>query len=107
MRVVEITFRRLLRIWWALLWRNVVATACCMVAGGGVGFVVGYFLGSMGVPTGVIQILWGALGAILGFTCTFVPVWWVLGKDFGEFRLVLVAKDGGDPSPLPAPPARS
>jgi hypothetical protein len=33
------------------------------------------------------------IGAIMGIAISVVPMKMILGKDFGQFRLVLVAKD--------------
>jgi hypothetical protein len=46
----------------------------------------------MGVPVKTIQIVVAPLGFAMGLAFSIVPMKMILGKDFGEFRLVLFAK---------------
>jgi hypothetical protein len=66
----------------------VVAMLIGMVIGG----IIGFVLGAMGVPIRVIQIIVAPFGFVMGLAISVVPLKLILGKDFGEFRLVLLAK---------------
>ncbi|HZY17695.1 MAG TPA: hypothetical protein VFE82_04395 [Ramlibacter sp.] len=88
---LEVTWGRAVRVWWAYLWRNLLAILAMVVAGAGMGFVVGLVLGTLGVPIKTIQGVATVIGGLLGLAISVVPVKLILGKDFGEFRLVLLA----------------
>jgi hypothetical protein len=51
----------------------------------------------------MIKIICAPIGILLGLAISIVPVKMILGKDYGEFRVVLLAKDG--PPPPPASPS--
>ena len=90
----EITpeFSQLLRIWWAFVWRNILVSIVAMLGGFCVGFVLGFIMGAVGVPLIIIKIVCGSMGFVLGVAFSFFPVKMVVGKDFGDFRLVVVKK---------------
>lgn len=87
----EITWRRTWRIWWAYAWRNLLMTIASMIAGGIVGFIVGFLLGMLGVEQQIIQYVTGSLGFVIGFLLSVLPMRMILGKNFGDFRLVLIS----------------
>jgi len=58
---------------------------------------VGLVLGVAGASVKTIQIVTIPLGLILGIGTSIVPIKMILGKDFGEFRLVLVPKGQAAP----------
>jgi hypothetical protein len=87
---LEVTWPRLLRVWWAYFWRSLVAIVVAMVLGAIVGGILGAIMGVMGVSIQTIQLVTAPLGAILGLVISVFPMKMILGKSFGEFRLVLV-----------------
>ena len=89
---VEITWGRVIRVWWAYLWRNLMAIILSVIVGGAVGFILGFILGGMGAATSTIQLIIVPFGAVIGLALSIIPMRMILGKDFGEFRLVLVSK---------------
>jgi hypothetical protein len=95
---LEVTWARVVRVWWALFWRGLLAMLAAALAGGGVGFVVGFILGVLGTPIPTIQVICGFLGAILGLFISFVPVRLILARDYGDFRLALVPREPSEPS---------
>lgn len=99
---LEITWSRAVRVWWSYLWRNLFAIAVAMLIGMVVGGVIGFILGMMGVSIRTIQIVVAPIGFVLGVAISIVPIKMILGKDFGEFRLVLLAKQLQSPSGEPA-----
>ncbi|MDO8328853.1 MAG: hypothetical protein Q7T36_00075 [Fluviicoccus sp.] len=89
---VEITWGRVFRIWWAYLWRNLIAIIAAMIIGGIIGGILGAILGAMGVSLSTIQMIAGPIGLICGLMISVFPIKMILGKDFGDFRLVLIRK---------------
>lgn len=88
---LEITWGRMLRVWWAHFWRSMIAAIVGMLLGGVVGFILGAILYASGVTSPeTIQIIVGPIGFIIGVFISIFPMKMILGKDFGEFRLVLV-----------------
>ena len=94
---LEITRNRLVKIWWAHLWRNLIAMVVGFIVGWIIGFIIGFILGGMGASVHTIQLIVGPIGAVLGLAVSIVPMRLILGKDFGEFRLVLVKNEGRTP----------
>jgi len=90
---LEPTWPRVVKIWWSYLWRNMVAMVAAMFIGGIVGFIIGFILGAIGVPQNTIMTLTSSIGFLLGLAISIVPLRMIMGKDFGEFRLVLLAKN--------------
>jgi hypothetical protein len=89
---LEVTWGRAIRVWWSYLWRNLIAVAAALVIGGVIGGVLGFIMGAAGVPIKTIQIVTIPIGFILGLGISVIPMKMILGKDFGEFRLLLVPK---------------
>ena len=87
---MEVTWGRAARVWWSYLWRNLFAIVAAMVIGGLIGAVLGFILGIAGVAQNKIVMLTLPIGMIVGLGISIVPIKMILGKNFGEFRLVLV-----------------
>jgi ABC-type glycerol-3-phosphate transport system permease component len=100
---LEITWNRAVRVWWSYLWRNLIAIIVGLLIGIVVGAIVGFILGAMGVPVRAIQIIVAPIGFVIGLAISVVPLKMILGKDFGEFRLVLLAKQPQTTQPSTAP----
>jgi hypothetical protein len=91
---LQITWGRTFRVWWAFLWRNLIATVVAMVMAMVFGFVVGVVGTLLGLPLEAITAIAFPIGFLIGLAITIIPLRLILGKDFGEFRLVLVANQG-------------
>jgi ABC-type uncharacterized transport system permease subunit len=100
---LEITWSRAVRVWWSYLWRNLIAIVVGLLIGMLIGAVIGFILGAMGVSLRTIQIVVAPIGFVLGLAISVVPLKMILGKDFGEFRLVLLAKQPQVERPSNAP----
>lgn len=87
---LEITWKRAVKVWWAYLWRSVLAALCAMLIGGLIGGIAGFIMGLMGASGESIQLLIAPIGIVIGIGISIVPIKLILGKDFGEFRLVLI-----------------
>jgi ABC-type glycerol-3-phosphate transport system permease component len=97
---LEITWNRAVRVWWSYLWRNLIAIVVATIIGMIVCAVIGFILETMGFSVRTIQIIVAPSGFVIGLAISIVPLKMILGKDFGEFRLVLLAKQ-----PPTAPPS--
>jgi len=89
---LEVTWGRAIRIWWSYLWRSIIAMIVAAVFGGIAGAIVGVIGAILKLPLQGIQILSGILGIVIGLAVSIVPIKLILGKDYGEFRLVLLSK---------------
>ena len=94
---LEVTWSRAVRVWWSHLWRNLIAIVVAMILGGIVGLIIGFAMGAIGVPVKTIQLVTAPIGAVSGLAISVVPMKMILGKDFGEFRLVLLSKQSIQP----------
>ena len=90
---LEISWKRTIKIWWAYVWRNLIAIVISFFLGWILGFILGSILGFLGVPIRTIQLIISPIGGILGLLISIIPMKMILGKDFGEFRLVLLKKE--------------
>ena len=96
---LEVTWNRAIRVWWSYLWRNLLAILAAMLLGGLAGFFIGVVTGILGISTETTKLMATVVGAVIGLAISIVPIKLILGKDFGEFRLVLVKNDTGSYSP--------
>lgn len=87
---LEVTWKRAAKIWFAYLWRNILAIIGAVIIGAIVGGLFGFILGMLGASKETIQVVVAPIGFIIGIGISIVPLKLILGKDFGEFRLVLV-----------------
>lgn len=90
---LEVTWGRSARVWWAYLWRNLIAVFAGGVLGGILGGVLGAVMSAAGLPPDVSRRAALAIGVLVGLAVSIVPIRLVIGKDFGEFRLVLVSNE--------------
>ena len=88
---LEATWNRAIRVWWSLAWRSIIAAIVAMVFGGVVGFIVGVVGAILQLPIQAIQSVAAVLGIVIGLPISVVPIKLILGKDYGEFRLVLLS----------------
>jgi hypothetical protein len=92
---LEITWSRVIRIAWLLLWRCAVGGAVVgFVSGGVLGFIIGFIASVTGVPRdmslSIIRSVAAIVGGLLGLVWTCVVVRMALRKEFSDFRLALV-----------------
>jgi hypothetical protein len=90
---LEITWPRVFRLWWAYIWRTILVTLVALLLGGLVGAILGAVMGAAGVPIQTIQLVATFVGAAIGLAASVFPMKMILGKTYGEFRLVLVSSD--------------
>jgi hypothetical protein len=96
---LEVTWNRAFRVWLSYLWRNILAIIAATLVGMLFGFGIGFIMGAMGFSVLAIQFVTVPVGLIAGLAISVVPLKMILGMDFGEFRLVLLAKHSHSSSP--------
>ena len=89
---MEVTWGRAGMVWWAYLWRLVVCGIGSSIVGGIVGAIIGLVLAILKVPKEAIIFVSLPVGLLIGTLSSIIPMKLILGKDFGDFRLVLVSK---------------
>jgi hypothetical protein len=104
---LEVTWGRAIRVWWSYLWRSIIAMIVAAFFGGIAGAIVGIIGAILKLPLPAIQVFSGILGVVIGLAISVVPIKLILGKDYGEFRLVLLSnaarREPKTASPAPAP----
>jgi hypothetical protein len=89
MQELAITWPRVTRIWWLIVWRAAVGGG---LIGAAVGFVIGFIQGVMGYSRAAVIISTGIAGWMVGVAWTLVVVRMALLKVYSDFRLALVPK---------------
>jgi len=90
---LEITWMRTIKVWWSYLWRNLIAIIVAMLVGAIIGFILGFIMGALGISSQTIRFVVAPISGIIGLLISIVPMKMILGKNYGEFRLVLVKND--------------
>ena len=93
LRILPVTWRRATRVWWSYLWRNLIAIVATAVLAGIAGAIIGGILGAFGASPKTIQIVGTPVGMIIGLAISIIPMKMILGKNFGEYSLVLIKND--------------
>lgn len=89
MQELEVTWGRVMSVWWLLAWRSGLGA---VLIGAAVGFVIGLVGALAGVSTDTITVLSTIAGAVVGLVWAIVVVRMALRKQYGEFRLALVRR---------------
>ncbi len=78
---------------WSFFWRGLVITLGSSLAGGLLGFVIGFVFALAGLPVELIQIVGGLAGLVAGCFFIYLYVKWLLSSQLGRYRLQLVHND--------------
>jgi hypothetical protein len=87
---LEITWGRIIRVWWAFAWRNLILIFVSMLIGGIFGTVAGFVGALLGFSLEAIQMVVVPISFLIGVAISVVPFKLLLGKDFKGFKLVLI-----------------
>jgi hypothetical protein len=90
---LPVTWSRAARVWKSYFWRTLVALLASVILGAIVGGSLGFVMGVMGYSPESIRPVAVVVGLVVGIAVSIVPMKLILGKDFGEFRVVLLAKE--------------
>lgn len=109
--VLPVTASRVLRIWWSYFWRSLAVFAALflvLILGSILfGMLLSVIMTLVGLDPASMHLLVRLVGAVFGFLVgllsSVIPLWLILGRNFGEFRLALIAyrpapavAEGGD-----------
>ena len=99
---LEITWERVVRVWWAYLWRSLIVMILTFVALFVSGVILGLISKSLGFEHNVILTALKVFGFIVGICSSVIPFKWILGKDMGSFKLVLMSNSLTEKEPINA-----
>lgn len=97
-KALEVTNSRLIKIWWAFLWRFALATLGAFISAFIFGLILGSILG-MGIYMSgneiqdyeaMLENTGFVLGVVIYIAFTIVPIYLILNKKFKGFRLILI-----------------
>ena len=86
---IQVTWLRAFKVWWSLLWRGILFG---FLAGAGVGFILGFFMGLAGVKSETIKNVCTIAGYIVSIPVGIMVTKWVLGTRYSDFRIALVSE---------------
>lgn len=89
---LEVTWGRALRVWWAFFWRNLVGIVIAVLLSAVIGALLNVVLSAAGVSPETVSRVAMPFGVMLGIAASVVPIKLILGRGFGDFRLVLVSR---------------
>ena len=88
---VELTWGRVVKVWWSLLWRGLLFG---ILVGAVLGFIIGFVGGVARIDKAIISPLCLMFGALSGIPVGLWVVKKVLQKRFGDFRIALLTEVG-------------
>ncbi len=88
---LEITWKRAIQVWWLYSRWTSIAIGIFVMVGALLSFVIAPILEAIDFPEFAIQLVTIPPLIVTGFAIAIVPMKMILGKNFGEFRLVLLA----------------
>ncbi|PID77666.1 MAG: hypothetical protein CSB24_00275 [Deltaproteobacteria bacterium] len=91
---LEATWMRAVKVWWSFFWRKTIALIVGITLGTIIVILIGLVLRVSGASDEIIHLtirsIGMPIGVIIGFLASIVCIKMILGKDFGEFRLILL-----------------
>ena len=91
MTEIDPTFTMVLQVWWSYAWRNLLMILVSIVLGAIIGFICGILGAAIGLAPSTIRIVVMPIGFLMGLALSVLPMYWIIGKDYGDFRLILVS----------------
>ena len=100
--IVDITKRRIFKVWWCLLWRLYLGCLTVVIVVEGISFCSRYcvfrLMGEVSKETiALLEVPGSVLGMVLLIYINFVVVRFIFKKKFSDFEIVLVAREGQRP----------
>lgn len=90
---LEVTWEHVLRIWWALLWRGLLAALASVITSLILVVTLGFVLEFAGIPFHVMPFFSIPLGMCIGVLFALAPIKMILNKQFGKFKLVIIKNE--------------
>ncbi len=88
---LKVTWSRAVNIWISFVWRNLIAISLASIISGFIAFGFAFLLPKMGYSIEVVRALVWPLGLVVGLASSILPIKMIINKNYGEFRLVLLA----------------
>jgi hypothetical protein len=89
MQELEMTWERVMRVWWLIAWRGLLGGWILAVA---LAFLLGEAGGRLGLDFPTTAAIATAVSSLAGLAWGLLVVKWALKKNYKDFRLALVAK---------------
>lgn len=90
-RDLELTWIRLLAVWWLITWRTTILGTLALLV---LGLILGFILGALGVERATLNLVGQIFGMTIYALTILVTLRMALKKRYGDFRIALVALDG-------------
>jgi hypothetical protein len=90
MQELELTWGRVMSVWWLLTWRSMLGA---IVLGALVGGIFGFVIAASGQSPQIIAAVSPFLGMIVGILWVIAVVRMALRKRYSGFRIVLVPSE--------------
>src|SRR5262245_3455450 len=89
MQELEVTWGRVISVWWLFAWRGLLGS---VVIGAAVGFVIGLAGFAAGISLQAVNNISTVAGAAVGLLWAIVVVRMALKKSYREFRVALIPR---------------
>ena len=89
---VEVTWRRVFKVWWCLAWRAALITFAGSLM---LGFALGIVGAVIGMPTDLIKFAATVMSYVVATAVFIIVLWRILDqrKSFSDFRISLIEKE--------------
>ncbi len=107
---VEVTAYRIIRLGFSFVWRYILALICWAIVAFAGGIALAFLMRLFSVSHDSVDTYIKLFGVVVILVLPVVPIVWMLGRSFGDFRLVLIsnkpalrpAYSDSDPTGAPA-----
>ncbi len=90
-RDLELTWTRVLAVWWLIIWRTAILGTVALLV---LGFILGFVLGALSVERATLNLVGQIFGMAVYALTILITLRMALMKRYGGFRIALVALDG-------------
>ena len=86
-RDLEVTWGRVLAVWWLIIWRAALLGTLAVLV---LGYILGFIMGTLGLDLRTIDLVGQIVGMAIYALTILMTVRMALNKGFGDFRIALV-----------------
>ncbi len=87
-RNLELTWTRVLAVWWLIIWRTAILGTVALLV---LGFILGFVLGALGLERATLNLVGQIFGMAVYALTILVTLRMALKKRYDDFRIGLVA----------------
>ncbi len=87
-RNLELTWTRVLAVWWLIIWRTAILGTVALLV---LGFILGFVLGALGLERATLNLVGQIFGMAVYALTILVTLRMALKRRYGDFRIGLVA----------------